>query len=56
VTNAVVAKAVVLSPAVWVMPVVPVGKDGDPVKAGLASGASPSVANDLFFQRSVEDS
>ena len=34
VTKAVVARAVVESRAVWVMPIVPVGKDGEPVKAG----------------------
>jgi hypothetical protein len=33
VTNAVVARAVVLLPAVCVTPVVPVGKDGVPLKA-----------------------
>jgi hypothetical protein len=39
VTKAVVATAVVLLPAVCVTAVVPVGKEGVPVKAGEASGA-----------------
>ena len=39
VTNAVVASAVVLLPAVCVTAVVPVGKEGVPVNAGEASGA-----------------
>jgi len=39
VTKAVVASAVVLFPAVWVMAVVPVGKDGVPLKVGLARAA-----------------
>ena len=41
VTKAVVANAVVLLPAVWVTPIVPVGKDGVPVKVGEARGAAP---------------
>jgi hypothetical protein len=36
--------------------VVPVGKEGVPVKVGEAKPASPSVDADLFFQRVVEDS
>jgi hypothetical protein len=36
VTKAVVATAVVLLPAVWVVAIVPVGKVGVPVKLGLA--------------------
>jgi hypothetical protein len=39
VTNAVVASAVVLLPAVCVTPVVPVGREGVPVKVGLARSA-----------------
>ena len=39
VTKAVVAIAVVLSAAVWVVATVPVGRVGVPVKVGLASGA-----------------
>ena len=39
VTKAVVASAVVLLPAVCVIPVVPVGKEGVPVKVGEASAA-----------------
>ena len=39
ITNAVVAKAVVLSPAVWVTPIVPVGKLGVPEKIGEAKFA-----------------
>jgi hypothetical protein len=41
VTNAVVASAVVESPAVWVTPIVPVGSVGVPVKVGLARVANP---------------
>ena len=37
VTNSVVAKAVLLFPAVCVIPIVPVGKEGVPVNAGEAS-------------------
>ena len=44
VTNAVVAKAVVLLPAVCVMPVVPVGSEGVPLKLGLARLAFRSSA------------
>lgn len=40
VTKAVVASFVVLSAAVCVTPVVPVGSEGVPVKAGLARGAA----------------
>ena len=40
-TKAVVASAVELLPAVCVMPVAPVGSDGVPVNAGLASGRRP---------------
>jgi hypothetical protein len=36
VTKAVVARAVVESPAVWVVPIVPVGRVGVPVKVGEA--------------------
>jgi hypothetical protein len=43
VTNAVVASAVVLLPAVCVTPVVPVGKEGVPEKAGDARGAKPEM-------------
>ena len=39
VTKAVVARAVVLLPAVCVTPVVPVGREGVPEKVGEASGA-----------------
>ena len=41
VTKAVVAKAVELLPAVWVTPMVPVGKVGVPVNVGEARGAAP---------------
>jgi hypothetical protein len=43
VTNAVVASAVVLLPAVCVTAVVPVGREGVPVKVGLARGAKPEM-------------
>jgi hypothetical protein len=36
VTKAVVARAVVELPGVWVVPIVPVGSVGVPVKVGLA--------------------
>jgi hypothetical protein len=39
VTNAVVASAVVLLPGDCVTPIVPVGKEGVPVKVGLARSA-----------------
>jgi hypothetical protein len=41
VTNAVVASVVLFVPAVCVTPVVPVGREGVPVKVGLAVGAAP---------------
>jgi hypothetical protein len=41
VTKAVVARAVVLLPALCVTPVVPVGNDGAPENVGDASGAAP---------------
>jgi hypothetical protein len=44
VTNAVVASAVVLLPAVCVTAVVPVGREGVPVKVGEASGAAPDTS------------
>ena len=47
VTKAVVAKAVVLSPADCVTPIVPVGKVGEPVKVGeiaLTTSPVPVVA------------
>jgi hypothetical protein len=43
VTKAVVATAVVLLPAVWVVAIVPVGRVGVPVKVGLAKGAKPEM-------------
>jgi len=43
VTKAVVARAVVESPAVWVVPIVPVGRVGVPVKVGEARGANPEI-------------
>jgi hypothetical protein len=39
VTKAVVATAVVLLPVVWVIAVVPVGREGVPVNVGLARSA-----------------
>jgi hypothetical protein len=44
VTKAVVARAVVLLPAVCVTPVVPVGREGVPEKLGLAKGAAPETS------------
>jgi hypothetical protein len=44
VTNAVVAKAVVLLPGDCVTAVVPVGREGVPVKVGLAKGAAPETS------------
>jgi hypothetical protein len=44
VTNAVVASAVVLLPAVCVTPIVPVGREGVPVKVGLARGAASETS------------
>ena len=43
VTKAVVATLVVLSPAVCVVAIVPVGRVGVPVKVGEASGAKPEM-------------
>ena len=37
------ANAVLLSPAVCVTPIVPVGNDGVPVKVGEAIGAAPKL-------------
>jgi hypothetical protein len=48
VTNAVVANWVVF------VDTLAVGAAGTPVKVGLESVASPSVENDLFFQRVVD--
>jgi hypothetical protein len=44
VTKAVVASAVVLSPGDCVVPIVPVGRVGVPVKVGLARGAAPDTS------------
>jgi hypothetical protein len=43
-TNAVVASAVVLLPAVCVTPIVPVGREGVPEKVGLTKGAAPDTS------------
>ena len=49
VTNSVVANAVVLLPAVWVTPMVPVGNVGVPVKVGEAIGAFSANASNTAF-------
>ena len=48
-TKAVVASAVVLSPAVWVTPMVPVGKVGVPVNVGEAIVAFSANASNTAF-------
>ena len=48
-TKAVVANAVVLLPAVWVTPMVPVGNVGVPVKVGEAIGAFSANASNTAF-------
>ena len=49
VTNSVVANLVLLSVAVWVIPVVPVGNVGVPVNVGEARGAFSANASNTAF-------